>query len=329
MNFNEMKIEVDRLLLAGNSKYDVFNRMSGKGVENDKLALIIALYADPRRIVANKILIRILLTLIFIHAVFSFLVGLGQGISSHSEAAWLWGVAGAFLPLACWLNIYKNIALGYSIYSVILMLSLKGVIDIAKTAPIFALIAAGFIVGIGCYTWFVKRKIFPDIVLTKAKKVNNFYVFTDWQTYNEPFSKGNISKVSRNENSKIRKNIWIILSLILYVLSLGFIFSSFSAQLDRRWVFDSEIVLHCAAIICIVFYIFYFRPQSLIILFKAIPVLLVIVDVAWWSRYSSMFKDGSIVLIIPIFIMFIFFCLTTAPAWYLCFRFAYIKDVRQ
>jgi hypothetical protein len=54
MNFKEIKIEVDRLLLAGHRKDDVFNRMSNKGVTNDKLAFIIAQYADPRRIEANK-----------------------------------------------------------------------------------------------------------------------------------------------------------------------------------------------------------------------------------------------------------------------------------
>jgi hypothetical protein len=178
MNFKEIKIEVDRLLLAGHRKDDVFNRMSNKGVTNDKLAFIIAQYADPRRIEANKTWIKILLTLVFIQAVISFFVGLGQGVNSNSDVAWLWGVGGAFLPLACWLNIYKNIALGYSIYLVSLMLSLAGAKDIAKTAPSAALIAVGLIVGIGGYVWFVKRKVFPDIVLTKARKVNDVYVFT-------------------------------------------------------------------------------------------------------------------------------------------------------
>jgi hypothetical protein len=330
MNFKEIKIEVDRLLLAGHRKDDVFNRMSNKGVTNDKLAFIIAQYADPRRIEANKTWIKILLTLVFIQAVISFFVGLGQGVNSNSDVAWLWGVGGAFLPLACWLNIYKNIALGYSIYLVTLMLSLKGTIDIAKTAPSAALIAAGLIVGIGGYTWFVKRRIFPDIVLTKPKKVNNIYIFTDWDTNKGPFSEGNNSQISLSNDSKLRFNIWVTLFLIIYILSLVFIYSSFSAQLDRRWVFDLEMGVHCTAIICIVFYIFYYRPQKLIFLFKTLPILLVIADIAWWSRYSNAFEGNIFEAghILMIFLLAIIFCLTTAPAWYLCFRFAYTKDIK-
>lgn len=326
MNFKEIKVEVDRLLSAGHSKYEVFNRMSGQGVTNDKLALIIAWYADSDRIAANKIWINILLALIFIQTVISFFVGLGQGINSHSDVVWLWGVGAVIIPLGCLLNIYKNHALGYSMYLSSLMLSLKGVIDIAKTAPSAALIAVGIIVGVGCYTWFVKRKIFPDLVLFKAKKVNDLYVFTDGHTDNGPFSAGNISQVQLSKNKK-RKNIWITLSLVFYVLSLAFIATSFSIKLDRRWVFDLEILLHCAAIICILFYIFNYRLRFLMILFKALPIGLVVIDVAWWSRYSIVF-EGDIHITIIVLLATIF-CLTTAPAWYLCFRYAYSSNTKS
>ncbi|MDE2420139.1 MAG: hypothetical protein KGO49_03020 [Gammaproteobacteria bacterium] len=331
MNFKEMKVEVDRLLSAGHSKYDVFNRMSGKGVTDEKLAFIIALYADPRRVAVNRIWIKILLTVIVIQAVSSFFVGLGQGINSHSDVAWLWGVGGAFLPLACCFNIYKNQVVGYNIYFVTLMLCLKGAMDIAKTSPISALIAVGFILGIGGYTWFVKQRVFPDFVFTKVKKVNGFYTFTDWQTNKEPFSEENTSKIPSSENSRIRKSsIWVILSLIIYILSLAFILTSFSPQLDRHWVFDLEIAVHCAAIICILFYIFNYRPSSLLILFKMFLVLLIAVDVVWWSRYSH-FLDGNIFdagHIVVFLTLAIIFCLTTAPAWYICFRFAYPNNIK-
>lgn len=331
MNFKEVKVEVDRLLMAGHSKYDVFNRMSGHGITNDKLALIIALYADPSRIAANKIWINILLTLIFIQTVISFFVGLGQGVNSHSDVVWLWGVGAVIIPLGCFFNIYKNHALGYSIYLSSLMLSLKGLIDIAKTEPSAALIGAGMIVCVSGYTWLVKLKIFPDLVLFKAKKVNGFYAFTDWQTNNGPFSEANSSIIVPNEYSRLRKgSIIIILFLIIYILSLTFDFFNFNTQPDRHLIFDVKTVLHCVAIICMISYIFYYRPRPYIVLFKAIPILLVIVDIAWWSRYSNLFEGasekGSITAIV---VFLVGFCITTLPAWYLCFRFAYLKDIKQ
>lgn len=257
MNFKEIKVEVDRLLTAGHSKYEVFNRMSGQGVTNDKLALIIALYADPRRVAANKIWINTLLTLILIQALLSFFVGLGQGINSHSDMVWLWGVEAVFFPLACWLSIYKNNPLGYNLYFLFLALSLKDGIDASKATQLSIFITVGVAVGIGYCVWFVKQKIFPDLVFTKARKVNNVYVFTDWNINKGPFSEGNTSQISSNKNAKIRKNVWVIAFLIFYILYLLLISSSFHAEFDRRWVFDLELSLHSTAIICIVFYILY------------------------------------------------------------------------
>jgi hypothetical protein len=341
MNFKEIKIEVDRLLLAGHRKDDVFNRMSNKGVTNDKLAFIIAQYADPRRIEANKTWIKILLTLVFIQAVISFFVGLGQGVNSNSDVAWLWGVGGAFLPLACWLNIYKNIALGYSIYLVSLMLSLAGAKDIAKTAPSAALIAVGLIVGIGGYVWFVKRKVFPDIVLTKARKVNDVYVFTEWNTnrgpfssepkiVNEPFSPSYKSKVNTGQVINLRKpKKTVILYLILYVWLFGLSITDTAMQKDRQAILDLMCIAHAGAIICILFSIFYFKPKYLLFIFKSVPVLLVGADILWWYHYVPMWShySGSD-LIQGIISLILDFCLTVIPAWYICFRFAYTKDIK-
>lgn len=331
MNFKETHVEANRLLSAGVKKKDVFSQLSGRGITNEKLALILAIYADPRRVQANKGLIRALVVIICIQAALGCLVG------ASSDIGWFWILGGALFHLAIASGIYRNQALAYSGYMLFFLSALHNIFDAFKAAPTSTHVGLALILALTSYAWYVKQRVFPDLAFFSAKKVNNTYVFTDWQanqgpfsseplSVSGPFSVGNKSKVLVSRGSEKRKNVWVILSLILYILSLAFIFSSFSTQFDRRWVFDLELVLHCAAVICILFYIFNYRPHSLIVLFKALPILLVAVDIAWWSRYIGMLDSRYVVLIVP---MFIIFCLTTAPAWYLCFRFAYIKDIRQ
>jgi hypothetical protein len=120
-----------------------------------------------------------------------------------------------------------------------------------------------------------------------------------------------------------------MLYLIIYVWLFGLSITDTAMQKDRQAILDLMCIAHAGAIICIIFSFFNFKPKYLLFIFKSVPVLLVGADILWWYHYVPMWShySGSD-LIQGIISLILDFCLTVIPAWYICFRFAYTKDIK-
>lgn len=124
------------------------------------------------------------------------------------------------------------------------------------------------------------------------------------------------------------QRVLTILYLIFYITISGLSVFDTSPTADPLWLRIVEGLSSGVAVICILLYLTHTRPNSLRVLFKIIPIAIVLVDL-FSNSYALLSPAPShYPAWFPIFIT-ILLALTLFPSWYICFRFGYLDEFKN
>jgi hypothetical protein len=179
MNKTEIKSKVSELLSAGTAKSQVFAQLSGQGVKDSQLAHLIAGYPDPIRCQEHSGKVNILITLMFIQALFVFLVGYGIGATIGPNAKWLMSISLTMIPLLFAWGFYTNRVGFYNAYILLSIIQVPKSFEGFSASPIASSIGITIGIGLVAYVWYVRDKIFPGFTFLSPKKIKGDYVFTN------------------------------------------------------------------------------------------------------------------------------------------------------
>ncbi|WP_310447964.1 hypothetical protein [Thiobacillus sp.] len=177
MNKKEIQAQVTDLLSSGVPKSEVFAKLSGQGVKDSQLAHFIASYADPFRCDTHDGKINILITIMFIQALFAALLGFGIGAKIGPNAKWITPLLIAAIPLLFAWGFYKYRAWAFNAYILLSIVQLPRSLEGFTSSPIATSIGFAISVGMFAYVWYVREKIFPDFAFITPKKTKGKYIF--------------------------------------------------------------------------------------------------------------------------------------------------------
>lgn len=178
MNKKEIKAQVKELISSGVPKPEVFAKLSGKGLKDNQLAHFIASYADPYLCDLHDRKINVLITLMFIQAVFALLAGFGIGAQIGPNAQLIFAALCALVPLLFAFGFYKHMAGAYNAYILLAIVNLPRQLEGFSSSPVVTSVALAMSVGMLGYVWYVRQKIFPDFSFISPKKIKGQYVFS-------------------------------------------------------------------------------------------------------------------------------------------------------
>ncbi|MEO6146726.1 MAG: hypothetical protein ABIT70_06670 [Sulfuriferula sp.] len=178
MNKKEIQEKIADLLSSGVPKSEVFTKLSGQGVKDRQLAHFIASYADPIRCNTHDKKVNIIITLMFIQALFGALLGFGIGAKIGPNAKWIVPVVIALIPLLLAWGFYKYRAWAFNVYILLLIVQLPRSFEGFSATPIASSIGIAISIGMLAYIWYVREKIFPDFVFISPKKIKGEYIFS-------------------------------------------------------------------------------------------------------------------------------------------------------
>jgi hypothetical protein len=179
MNKKEALAQVTEMLSAGEKKQAVFSELSGKGVKDRVLAYFIASYADPQRCARNKIHRRIAIAITYIQLALAILAALYIATNMSVAVGLIVGAIGVlFGALFVW-GFTKNKASMYTAFIFLSLSQLPRQLQGFMDTPVASLVGLAIGVGIVAYVWFVRQRLFPDILVVGPRKVAGQYVFSD------------------------------------------------------------------------------------------------------------------------------------------------------
>ncbi|MFG6414228.1 hypothetical protein ACG02S_09985 [Roseateles sp. DC23W] len=178
MDKKEIQAEVTRRLAQENSKTSTFKALKGKGVRDAVLANMIASYAEPARVEAHTLAVKILVGISWLQLVLAVMVVLMLGVSfGWLMALVLTAATGAFCYLFVWG--FKNHKAG--VYNAWLFLTVinfhRHFKDFAE-APTMNTILLLLNIGLLGFIFYLRSKLFPDMVLVGPMKVRGEYRFS-------------------------------------------------------------------------------------------------------------------------------------------------------
>ena len=157
---------------------EVFNALSGQGVSDRVLAHMVASYADPKLCLQYKGLIKAQIIIAWIQCVLAALIGLGFSTRLGLVATLLiTSFLVAFAYLFIW-GFKHNKAWAYNATILLSIVNLPKGLDKFGEAPMANSI--GLVIGIALigFTWYVRSKVFPDMVFVGPQKVRGKYAFS-------------------------------------------------------------------------------------------------------------------------------------------------------
>lgn len=178
MNKKEIKQKVAELIDAKQSKDEIFKKLTDEGGSVDSVAYFIA--SNPNHIAyeQNYKKINILITIMFILALFGALFGYSAGSKVGPITTWVTVLLGVLFPLLIAYGFYKNDVRAYNFYILLTLMQLpQALIGIIKE-PIGASIGLVINLAILVFVWHVRSRLFPDFKFIRPKKINGQYAFT-------------------------------------------------------------------------------------------------------------------------------------------------------
>lgn len=123
-------------------------------------------------------------------------------------------------------------------------------------------------------------------------------------------------------------HVLAIFYFVLYVILTAFSIYSDTSHHHPIWLSSLEIICRGMAAFCMLLYILRFRPKTLSILWKSVPIAIFAFDLFYFyyelfissSSQESLF-DLTGIITIGLIILF--------PSWFLCFRFGYLKEINN
>lgn len=184
MTKQDIRKQVFQLLDSGMPKAQVFERLSGQGIRDNVLALIIGTYPCQKRYTANEKYINLLMGLMVFYAVIRviFAVDIVKANPQLLEQfgvffTWLLPMISAAVPMLFAWGFYKHRAFFYNFYILFTCLQLSNIhLDQLDAKVVFVLI---FSVATFAYVWWLRARLFPDLFLISPNKQDGKFVFTD------------------------------------------------------------------------------------------------------------------------------------------------------
>jgi len=174
----EIKKEVTEMLNSGKPKSEVFQTLSGGVVKDNQLAIFIASHPYPNLYEEHYKKINVLISLMFIQALFGVFLGFGIGSEMGPTAMWVFAALIALIPLLFAYGFYKNHAGTYNAYILLTIIQLPKMFTGITQTPVAS--AIGIVIGLSIlgYVWYVRSLLFPDFTFITPKKIKGQYAFS-------------------------------------------------------------------------------------------------------------------------------------------------------
>ena len=177
MNKVEIKAKVRDLLSSGVPKSEVFEQLSGQGVNDSQLAYFIASFAYPERRRKHRWKVNLLITLMVILAGIVFLVGFGIGAKIGPNAKWILAGISMLIPLLLAWGFYAHRVGAYNAYILLTIVQLPRSFEGFTSTPVVSSIGIAINIGLLAYVLYVREKIFPGFAFVTPKKIKGKYIF--------------------------------------------------------------------------------------------------------------------------------------------------------
>ena len=179
MDKKEIKQQVTRMLAAGRSRTETFQAFTGGAAKDRLLAHWIATYSDQNLYEQHYKKINVLITIIFIQALFGAVVGFGLGGTIGPNAAWIFGALCGFIPLLFAYGFYRNYVGTYNIYIILSITQIPRALADFGEAPVISAIGMGISLAMLAFVWYLRARLFPDFAFFTPKKIKGQYVFSN------------------------------------------------------------------------------------------------------------------------------------------------------
>lgn len=168
---NEIRNQMTRLLDNGMEKEAVFDRLSGQGVSDRKLARWLASIPEPGQRERQSLNIGILTGFMALQtAILLLFVGAGAGM-------WMLAILFGLIPLAFAWGFRKPSAFAYGAYVALGFATLPRHVTGVVALDAGAIIAFILSMGLVLFVLYVQRAIFPGLFVLWPLKINGRYVF--------------------------------------------------------------------------------------------------------------------------------------------------------
>ena len=179
MNKKEIQGEVDRRLSNGESKTLVFRLLSGSGINDRVLAHQIASYASPMLCQCHSKLILAMIVIAWVQLVIALLIGIVIGLKMGLLGMLIvTAFVGALAYLFVW-GFSHNKAWAYNATILLSIANSPKSLNGFTETPILSIVSLLLGIALFSFTWFVRRKLFPDFAFIAPKKVKGAYVFSN------------------------------------------------------------------------------------------------------------------------------------------------------
>jgi hypothetical protein len=179
MTRKQIQAKVRELINDGAEREQVFVQFARHGVKAGELAYYISSCAGPVRRDEHHGKVLVLLALMVFQTLIAFLAGYGIAAKLGPNTGWIGGILVALFAISIGWGFYKNWIGAYNAYIFLTVIELSPSFDRFAANPIPTVLAAIFNIALLAFVWYVRGKLFPDLVFLSPKKVRGRYVFTD------------------------------------------------------------------------------------------------------------------------------------------------------
>ncbi|HAT33748.1 MAG TPA: hypothetical protein DCW29_23765 [Janthinobacterium sp.] len=175
----EMKAQVRGLLDDGVGAGEVFSRMTGQGVDDKKIASLIASYATPVRCECHAKWTYGAIAIIFIEMLAGFLALFGMAEMLGATGMLIVGVIVVLVSLLFAWGFYRHSLGMYNVFIVLSLMQMPSALKGFSEEPVS--VGVVFMINVIFLTliWYARSKLFPDVMAFGPKKIAGKYVFVN------------------------------------------------------------------------------------------------------------------------------------------------------
>lgn len=178
MNKKQTQAEIARRIAQGESKASIHRALSGGELSDRQVASLIATHADPRLTQQHAGLVTVLVTISWLQLALAMVVVLVAGAPlGWGALLFLMAFTAAFGYLFIW-GFKHHKAWAYTAAFILSCSNLPKTLKDFNSEPITSIVALLVGAAILAFTWHVRSKLFPDLLLFGPKKVKGAFVFS-------------------------------------------------------------------------------------------------------------------------------------------------------
>lgn len=226
MKKQEIRSVIEQRLAEGHPKGAIFESLRGQGLSDRRLAVLMATRPHPVLVQRHAGLIKAMLVISWLQM-------------AIAQAACLWvGFKGGFLPwllsalfvgglvyLFIW-GFQRNRAWAYTASIVLGIASLPGAVGDVRDDPLVGGLGLLLSLALLAFTWHVRGRLFPDLTLLGARKLDGEYRFVRVWPEPHPVAQAEVAPVRSFRTSPPRWRLVAWSSTLVLVASGAWVFST-------------------------------------------------------------------------------------------------------